>query len=218
MSISSSVRLLLEIMFQSKNWLYFEFLTIYILAPLSIALFAAENSIFLIHVFIVLVAIGLLCITKDFDWREELSTHKIKYKPVLGFTIISTLVIATIVYLTKPDLLLYYFLNKPLTSFFILLVLSLNVIGLELTYRSLFFQRYGDLLPESTKRQLWLNVILFTLSYAVYWNIWAILLPLFASIIFTYSYIKNSLLQSTILHYIWASVIFLFGMQHVFYV
>nr|WP_246831504.1 CPBP family intramembrane glutamic endopeptidase [Thioclava sp. L04-15] len=93
----------------------------------------------------------------------------------------------------------------------------LSALPQEVVFRSLFFRRYGRILPGS-KRAITLNAILFSLAHLLYWNWIVALITFVGGVIFAWAYsVRRSFPLAVILHAIAGNVLFTVGAGVLFF-
>ena len=102
-----------------------------------------------------------------------------------------------------------------------LLVISLypflSVLGQEIAYRLLFFERYGDLITNRTVATI-LSALVFAVAHAFYRNWVAVILSFGGSLTFAWSYVRTSyFLLLWILHSLVGQILFASGLGIFFY-
>ena len=92
---------------------------------------------------------------------------------------------------------------------------TFSVIPQEIIYRHFFFQRYGYLFKNENILIIF-NSLLFAYGHIIFLNLEAVFISFLGSIIFSYSYLKESLLMCIFLHILAGQLIFLSGLGYYF--
>ena len=121
----------------------------------------------------------------------------------------------------------FYFLDKNtffldlikqlLNIWFIVFIIypTFSAIPQEIIYRHFFFQRYGCLFKNENILIIF-NSLLFAYRHIIFLNLEAVFISFLGSIIFTYSYLKESLLMCIFLHILAGQLIFFSGLGYYF--
>ena len=93
----------------------------------------------------------------------------------------------------------------------------LSVLGQEIAYRLLFFERCGDLITNRTIATI-LSVLVFAVAHAFYRNWVAVILSFGGGLTFAWSYVRTSyFLLLWILHSLVGQILFASGLGIFFY-
>ena len=93
----------------------------------------------------------------------------------------------------------------------------LSVLGQEIAYRLLFFERCGDLITNRTVATI-LSVLVFAVAHAFYRNWVAVILSFGGGLTFAWSYVRTSyFLLLWILHSLVGQILFASGLGIFFY-
>ncbi|SFZ94277.1 CAAX protease self-immunity [Flaviramulus basaltis] len=191
-----------------------EFLIIFVLFPLSLALNYSPW---------IKLVIGFMGFFYVIYVLLRVEKEKLKIAPNLKWnlfwkeTFIKLFVIGLItsffVNLTNKEALFNVLLNKPKLWFFILFIYSLfSVYPQELIYRTFFFKRYKNVF-KNTNFLIFINAIVFCLAHIFFKNLLVIILTFLGGILFAITYNKT---QSTLLvsieHAIYGCWLFTVGM------
>lgn len=195
-----------------------EFFSIFIVAPILIAVFIPIKTVFIFLFSLTAISIGLLHITKDFSWKNDLINTNFNGNSILGILSVTAFFSVTFLYYTDEDKLMFLVKDNPLTLILICLFYPiLSAIPQELIYRVLFFKRYKYCLPENKHVLIIFNAAIFSLAHLLYWS-WLVLgITFVGGLIFAYSYQRSSFSEAAILHSVSGIVVIITGMSHYFY-
>ena len=199
---------------KTASFRWIEFLIIFILLPVS---FSIKYSIWIklalgvfgfVYISYILLKVEKLAfkVSKTIQWRNFWKSTIIKFFVI---TIITSLYVS----LMDRNNLFSVLINKPQLWFMILIVYSvLSVYPQELLYRTFYFARYKELIPND-RFFIFLNAIIFSLGHLFFKNSLVIVLTFLGGILFalTYDKTKSTLLVS-IEHSIYGCWLFTIGM------
>lgn len=204
----------------SKRWLWAEFIAIFVIAPIAMAVFLPPTWLFPVLFSVTAIGLLLLHLTMGFSWESVFE----RYDEVdIGLTI--TFIIATVIscflvmWFLQRDMLFVLIKERPMLLLFIAVLYPLlSALPQELVYRVLYFERYAEILPRDTKSSLLLNAALFALAHLMYWHAIPILMTFCGGLVFAYSYkLRLNFLEAWLLHSIAGIILFAFGMGAYFY-
>ncbi len=196
-----------------------EFATLYIAAPIVMAVALPAAWMFPALVTITLLGMSLLTGTPGFCWRDLARATPWRYWRIMAaFTAVTLLVAGAVMLATAPDRL--FALARQCPLFLLLIVLLypvLSALPQELVFRVLFFRRYGALLPAQTPAIL-LNAALFSLAHLMYWS-WIVTAMTFCGgLFFAWAYaVRRNFALALLLHCIAGWIIFTIGLGIHFY-
>ena len=195
-----------------------EFFSIFIIAPILIAVFIPIKTVYIFLFSLTAISIGLLNITKGFSWKNVLTNGNIIGNSILGTLSVTAFFSVTFLYYTDEDKLMFLVKDNPLTLILICLFYPiLSAIPQELIYRVLFFKRYKYCLPENKHVLVIFNAAIFSLAHLLYWS-WLVLgITFVGGLIFAHIYQRSSFAEAAILHSVSGVVILISGMGHYFY-
>lgn len=208
----------------SVAWLRIEFLTIYLVAPLSMAALVAAGVMgarFTPLGFLILfvAALALLARTPGFDWRSLIVGRLAAHWPVaLGFAAVCALTAVALTRWLAPQALFFLPLEAPgVWAAMSVLYPALSVVPQGLIYRALFFQRYRSLFPDP-RIAIPVNALLFGLAHLFYLNWVAVTLTALGGLVFAWAYVvARSFPLSVLLHAIAGWLVFTSGLGVVYF-
>ncbi|WP_421701839.1 CPBP family intramembrane glutamic endopeptidase [Aliiroseovarius sp.] len=195
----------------TRQVLWFEFLLLFVLAPVAIAALLPATAMFPALFAVTLVGIVLLQFTRAFHWRE-LRAGPVNTRQVVLFGAGMVVLCLGLMVLTAPGQLFNILRERPLMMLAIALFYPVvSALPQELVFRPLFFRRYGPILPDG-------RAALFSLAHLMYWS-WIVAAMTFAGgLIFAHAYeVRRSFPMAVALHSIAGVVIFATGMGIYFY-
>ncbi|MEW2917509.1 CPBP family intramembrane glutamic endopeptidase [Ruegeria sp. ANG10] len=196
-----------------------EFGLFFIAAPVLIAVFFPPDWMFPSLFTFTAIGIVLLHITPGFAWGElRYNWRNWSWREVALFTLAMTILCAALVMLMRPEAAFFLLRNRP--EFLLVIWIGyplLSALPQELLFRSLFFRRYHEILPNGRAAYL-LNATLFSLAHLMYWS-WIVAVMTFAGgLLFTWAYRKRgSFFYAVLLHAIAGNIIFAVGLGIYFY-
>ena len=201
-------------MMQSVNYRLVEFFIIFVLVPVSFAIYyplwvkALVAVLGFAYVLFVLLRVekNKFKITKNINWK---SFFKHTFLKCIGIAFLTSL----FVYFTDKSLLFTIVINKPLLWLMILFIYSFfSVYPQELIYRTFYFERY-DRLFQNKNLFIFVNAIVFSLAHLFFRNSLVIILTFLGGLLFAFTYKKTkSTLLVTIEHAIYGCWLFTVGM------
>ncbi len=200
-----------------------EFLALYALAPLAMAVLLPPLWMFPALLAVMAVALVLLHLTPGFRWGELLAglgalRRARGWGLVLAFAAVTALVSWGILRAAHPDALFALPRERPgLMAVIFLLYPWLSALPQEIIFRVLFFRRYGGLMPGPGPA-LVINAAVFSLAHLMYWS-WVVLVLTFAGgLVFAWAFvIGRSFPLAFLLHVVAGWILFAFGMGVYFY-
>jgi membrane protease YdiL (CAAX protease family) len=202
--------------------LWCEFLGLYVLVPLGLAVLLPPGAMF--AVLFVLAAVSVLGVvllhrTPGFVWRDLLAgTDRIGWGDVARFALVVLAGSVAVILLTRPEAVLGLLRERPgLWLLTMALYPILSALPQELLFRPLFFRRYAALLPKGLAAIL-LNAMIFSLAHLLYWN-WIVLAMTFVGgLAFAWAYeVRRSFALAVLLHAIAGWILFTVGLGVYFY-
>ena len=198
----------------SVNYKYFEFLVIFIIAPISFVfkypvwIKLAIGIVGFLYVIYVLLKVEkeMFMVSPNLNWRLFWKETLLKLILIMSLTTL-------FVFLTSKDFLFNVLLNKPIFWLLIIFIYSLfSVYPQELIYRTFYFKRYRNLINDK-----WLfiiiNAVVFSLGHLFFKNYLVILLTFIGGLLFALTFTKTkSTLLVSIEHAIYGSWLFTVGM------
>ncbi len=202
----------------TRSRLWAEFVALYAVCPLLIAVFLPPRLMFPALFGFTALGLILLSRTDGFRWQALVKGPRIAWGRVVGFTLVTALASAVVIFLTQPDAAFGLMRHNPALLLMIFALYPiLSALPQELIFRALFFGRYGALLPPGPAA-LALNAAIFSFAHLMYWS-WVVTLMTFAGgLVFAAAYAKGrSFPLALILHSLAGCVIFAFGLGVYFY-
>lgn len=189
-----------------------EFVLLFVVAPVGVAVLLPASSLFPVLFALVILSATLLRYTPSFAlsglWQGRVSWFR-----VIAFAGIAAGISAVLVTSLRPEAWLMPGRAAPWLLVAILFLYPLlSALPQELIFRTLFFERYGPILPKGPAA-LVLNAALFSLAHLIYWN-WIVAALTFAGgLAFAHSYRdRRSFPEAVALHAVAGDVLFAFGM------
>ncbi|MDD2867498.1 CPBP family intramembrane glutamic endopeptidase [Neomegalonema sp.] len=204
----------------SRRRLWAEFLALYVAAPAALAALIAQVPLFAAIIGTSLLGLALLAITPGFRWRElvDFSGLKGQGRLILGFSLIAAAFLSLMVLWLAPDQLLAMPRQNPRLWIAILMLYPwFSVLGQEILYRTLFFRRYGALLPNDATRIL-INAAVFAFAHILFQSWVPVAITFAAGLIFGWAYLRAwSFPLVFVLHWIGGGLVFTLGLGRFFY-
>lgn len=200
--------------------LWVEFLSLYAVLPLFLAIALPLPALFPCLYAATAVALILLATTPGFRWRELLrGSDRIGWARGIILTLATAVVSGAILLATQPAALLILPREAPwLLVVIVVFYPPLSVLPQELVYRPLFFRRYSALLPRDPRRQVLVNATLFAGAHLMYWDPIVLALTFVGGVVFAWSYrIRGNFPEAVLLHSAVGIAIFAMGLGTLFY-
>jgi membrane protease YdiL (CAAX protease family) len=196
-----------------------EFGVFFILTPVLIAVLLPATMMFPALFAFTALGIALLHFTPGFAWAElRYNWRGWTWKEVLLFSFAVAVICFGVIQATRPDAAFFLLRNEPALLAFIWIGYPLvSALPQELLFRTLFFRRYGTLLPDGQWGGV-LNAGLFSLAHLMYWS-WIVAILTFAGgLLFSYAYRqRGSFFLAVLLHAIAGNLLFAVGLGVYFY-
>ncbi|MEM7056925.1 MAG: CPBP family intramembrane glutamic endopeptidase [Pseudomonadota bacterium] len=203
----------------SRIQLWAEFAALFIGVPLLMVAFFGQYSLFSIVWVLAGVALILLILTSGWSWSSLLKGPVLgEWKLILIFALGTAAVCTAFVFTLVPD----RFLDMPQnrTALWIIIMTAyplLSALPQELIYRSLFFERYGDLFPNA-QMAIIANGLAFGIGHLFYMNTVTIAMTAIGGAVMGWAYMRGrSMLLAWVLHAIAGNLIFTLGLGLFFY-
>mgnify|MGYP006280139507 CR=1 FL=1 len=196
-----------------------EFAALFLGAPLLMAAFFGSYSLFAVIWLLAGVALALLALTPGWRWRDLLRGPVLAEWPlILGFSLLSGATIAALVWWITPASFLAMPRWRPELWLLIMIAYpALSALPQELIFRTLFFERYGQLFPSKWTAIL-ANGALFGLGHLFYMNPITIGSTAIGGAVIGWAYLRGrSTALAWILHAISGQLIFTLGLGRFFY-
>ncbi len=202
-----------------RTRLWAEFTTLFVVAPVAMAVFLGLYPLFGALFAVTLVSVVLLARTPGFAWAELIRGPVLGEWPlILGFAVVAAAVILGLVLALVPGQLLG--LPRHRTELWLMIMAFYPIVSAlpqEVIFRVLFFRRYGDLFPGD-RAALAANTAAFAFAHLFYQNAVAIGLTLVGGLIFGWVYQRyGSFLLVLVLHALAGQIIFTLGLGIYFY-
>lgn len=200
--------------------LWIEFICLYIVSPLALAVVLPPIALFPGLVALTVVGLVLLGATPGFRWRDLLKgARRIGWGLVLTFTAATAVVGYVLMLATEPRALLTLPREMPrLMAVIVLLYPFLSALPQEVIFRPLFFRRYGPLLPARPRTQVVLNAAIFAGAHLMYWSLVVAVMTFAGGLVFAWSYrMRGNFPEAVVLHSVAGIVLFALGLGIFFY-
>ena len=202
-----------------RRRLWIEFLCLFLAAPVLVAVYLPSSAMLPALFAGTILGIVLLHRTPGFHWRDlARGWRKIDWKFVAVFAIATIAVSVGILMAALPGRwLLLYRMNPGIWLAILVLYPFLSALPQEIVFRSLFFRRYGPILPPAHAALL-LNASVFSLAHLLFWN-WIVALMTFAGgLVFAWAYeVRGSFPFAVVLHAVAGNILFTAGIGTLFY-
>ena len=187
-----------------------EIFIIYLLIPCLIIFFNLTKYFLLILILICLIT--LIC----YPVKKKEFSKRFNKKFCLFVSFVLFFVITLFSFLDKNTFFFGFIKELPNIWFIVFIIYpTFSVIPQEIIYRHFFFQRYGYLFKNENILIIF-NSLLFAYGHIIFLNLEAVFISFLGSIIFTYSYLKESLLMCIFLHILAGQLIFFSGLGYYF--
>lgn len=202
-----------------RPWLWAEFVVLYVVIPLSLALIVGRFPLFPVLLGFTVLAAVLLYLTPGFSPRDLLRGPVLgEWKIILGFTAATGALCILATLLLVPERL--FELPRQRTQLWLLIMTLyplLSALPQELIYRPLFFHRYGALFPN-VGWAIVANGLAFGLAHLFFMNWVTVGMTVVGGLIFAWAYMRHgSFLLACILHAVAGQMIFTSGLGIFFY-
>ncbi len=202
-----------------RTGLWVEFLGLYLVAPVLMALAVPPERMFPALFAVTVVGVVLLTRTPGFSWAELRRQESRFDWRLIGLIGLATLVTGVVVlWLTEPGALFFLLRQQPgLLLLILCLYPLLSALPQELVFRALFFRRYAPILPRG-KAALWLNAAVFSFAHLMYWNLLVAGMTFAGGLVFAHVYARQGNFPLAVaLHAVAGNVVFLVGLGVFFY-
>lgn len=203
----------------SRAQLWIEFTALFVGVPLLMAATFGMYSLFAVVWALAGVALILLILTPGWTWSSLWKGSVLgEWKLILTFACGTAVVCIAFVLALVPD----RFLAMPAyrTELWLMIMVAyplLSALPQELIYRSLFFERYGALFPN-TQMLIVANGLVFGIGHLFYMNALTILMTAVGGAFMGWAYTRGrSMLLAWVLHAIAGNLIFTMGLGLFFY-
>lgn len=198
--------------------LWAEFLGLYLVAPVAIAILLPAERMFTALAAVTLLGLGLLWRSGGFDWTSLAGGwDRVRWTLVLGLGLVTTAAGTALLALVRPeDLFGLWRFDAGLFLAVMVLYPFLSALPQELVFRVLFFHRYGPILP-APRRAVALNAVFFALAHLMYWSWVVAAATLIGGAIFAAAYRSRGFAEAWLLHAVAGNVLFAIGMGSYFY-
>lgn len=203
---------------QSDLRLKIEFILLFIVAPILMAVSFPPSQMIPALFGFSLVGLGLLYFTDGFSWRDLWAGWGHVTMPVVAvFALCVAAASFGVMLLFAPESMFEILREHPALLLLIFLLYPLvSALPQELLFRVLYYRRYGRILPK--RGRLALNAAVFSLAHLLYWSWVVALFTMAGGLVFAWAYEeKRSFPLTVVLHAIAGNLLFLFGMGIYFY-
>ncbi|QFT82012.1 CAAX amino terminal protease self- immunity [Roseovarius sp. THAF27] len=203
----------------SKRRLCIELLSLFILAPVILAVFLPSSAMLPVLLCVTVLGMFLLHRTPGFHWRDlTQGWGKIDWRVVAGFAVATTLACVLVQTLFLPD---RWFALYQMNGWAWLLVMALypivSALPQEVVFRPLFFRRYAPILPASDTALI-ANAAVFSMAHLLYWNVVVMVMTFIGGLVFAWAYkVRNSFPMAVVLHAVAGNILFTLGTGFLFY-
>jgi len=200
--------------------LWFEFIALYLCAPLALWIFLPYVNLFASIACVTVIGVFLLIRTPGFETRELFDVGRLRetWPLVFGVSLLVAVIIVPLAYFIMGDRFLILPRERPLLLVMIWILYPwFSVLGQEILYRPLFFKRYGALFP-STGVAIIVNAVVFALAHAFFERWITFILTLGGGLLFAWIYTRTRSFSAVfVLHWVAGGIIFTSGMGWYFY-
>ena len=199
--------------------LWSEFVLLFIGVPILMLAFFGQYSLFGLIWTLAALSVGLLAMTPGFTWdmlwKGPVFTE---WRLILGFWVVTALASAGFVFAIDPSMFLSFALARP--EFWLLVMVAYplaSALPQEIIFRSLFFERYGDLF-SSPAMLIAANGFVFGFGHLFYQNWVTISMTAVGGAIMGWAYLRGrSMLLAWVLHALAGQLVFTMGLGRYFY-
>ncbi|MFD1883749.1 CPBP family intramembrane glutamic endopeptidase [Paracoccus pacificus] len=201
-----------------RSWLWAEFVCLFVLTPVVIAVFMPPRAMFLALFAFSLAGLVLLWRTGGFDWRGLLrGWRRIPWGKVAAVGLIVLVSGWIILSINRPQNLFSFLLTDPARMLLVWAFYPfLSALPQELIFRVLFFHRYAALFPQRRPAIL-VNAAIFSLAHLMYWSPIVAVLTFLGGIVFARGYLERGFPTAWLMHAVAGNVLFAVGMGVYFY-
>ena len=207
----------------SRLQLWSELLALFVGVPTLMAVFfeflQRQRLLFGLIWLLAGVALFLLFRTPGWQARSLLRGPVLgEWRLILVFWVVTALVSTGFVFAINPDLFLSFALARPEIWLMVMIAYPIaSALPQEIIFRSLFFERYGELFP-STALLIAANGVLFGLGHLFYDNWITITMTAAGGAIMGWAYLRHrSMLLAWVMHALAGQLVFTAGLGRYFY-
>ncbi|MGP6089889.1 CPBP family glutamic-type intramembrane protease [Antarctobacter jejuensis] len=200
--------------------LWAEFIGFFIIVPLVIATAFPPSMMFPLLFGFTFVGLGLLHLTPGFEWRSlGQGVRRIEWRFVGGVAAATVVTGYVVVQLTAPEAAFFLLRENPgLMLMIALLYPFLSALPQEVVFRSLFFRRYGAILPAGLTLPMLMNAAIFSFAHLMYWSWVVAAMTFFGGLAFAWAYEKReNFPEAVVLHAVTGVLVFAMGLGVYFY-
>lgn len=196
-----------------------EFVGLYALAPLAMALAIPAAWMFPALFAVTALGLVLLHLTPGFRWYElTRGVRRIDWRFSAVFLAATVAVSGAVIALEAPGRAFGLIRANPaMMAVIALLYPLLSALPQEIVFRVLFFRRYGAILPP-LRPAIGLNAALFALAHLMYWH-WVVAVMTFGGgLVFAWAYeARRNFPMAFVLHALAGIIVFAMGLGVFFY-
>ncbi|WP_170317567.1 CPBP family intramembrane glutamic endopeptidase [Paroceanicella profunda] len=198
---------------------WIEFLGLFVATPLVLALALPPSAMWGMLAATTLLGIGLLFLTPGFSPRALLRGGLLRHwRFVLLYVAVTTTIALVWIWLERPSAMFSFPFYSPQSWLMVMLLYPvLSALPQELLFRTLYFRRYGHLIPHGGTGIV-VNGVIFSAAHLMYWNLPALVLTFLGGCIYAWAYERRgSFPLALALHALGGQIMFTTGMGTYFY-
>ena len=209
-----------DLLKKRRRQLQVEFLLLFVAVPVAHVVFFETFGPFIPLAAVFVIATVMLAFTPGFRWVAFVDVRRLgkHLKMLFALTVLCGGVTVGLALLTVPDRFLWFPRSSP-DQFLMVISLYpfLSVLGQEIAYRLLFFERYRGLF-SSDGTAIAASAFVFALAHAFYFNWVAVGLSFAGGLVFAWAYVRSeSFLVVWLLHSFAGQILFASGLGIFFY-
>lgn len=202
-----------EAKMHAKRRLWAEFLTLFVVLPICVAMFLPARLMLPVLLAMTVVGAVLLHVTPQFRWRGLMTGWgAVDWRVILPFSLLTALASAALVVWIVPGAGLRLLRGNPAIWLAVMALYPiLSALPQEILFRPLFFHRYGAIIPQG-RAGLILNAAIFSLAHLLYWSPIVAGLTFAGGLAFAWAYeVKRSFPLAVVLHALAGNILFTSG-------
>lgn len=203
-----------------KARLWTEFTSIFVISPIIMAVFLPPNMMFPMLFAVTAIGLALLHVTPTFRWRSVVAgLSRINWAYSLAIWAGVIIISAGVMWVTQRENLFVLIYERPRIMVIIALFYPwVSALPQELLFRTLYFERYRAILPQSLGWAMTLNAAIFSFAHLMYWSWIVAVITFLGGLSFARSYVQHKNFPEAFLnHSIAGIILFAFGMGSYFY-